>query len=137
MAITNTAAFAQTSKTGAAAVTGAAVTTTNTPSNTVKLVTAGTDGAIVTSISALPRATVTASGIYLFISKDSGSTKELSDSILMAAHTVAAATAIPVSQFEEITETTPFRLEAGDELYVGSGVALASGIVFKAEWTDF
>ena len=137
MAITNTAAFAQAGKTGTASVTGMASTSTNTPSNTVKLTTAGGDGALVTSVSAMPRSTVTASGLYLFISKDSGSTKELVSSILMAAHTVAATTAIPISAFTSIGETTPLRLEAGDELYVGSGVSLANGIVFTAEWTDF
>jgi hypothetical protein len=29
------------------------------------------------------------------------------------------------------------RLAAGDKLYVGSAVALAAGIVYKAEYTDF
>jgi hypothetical protein len=29
------------------------------------------------------------------------------------------------------------RLAAGEQLYVGNQVALASGVVFKAEFTDF
>lgn len=137
MAITDTAAFAQTTKTGFATATAASVITTATPTNTIKIGTAGTDGAILTKLTAVPRATVTASALYLFISKDTGTTKQLVDSELMAAHTVAATTAIPETAFTNITETVPIRIEAGDELYISSGVALASGIVFRAEWTDF
>jgi len=55
----------------------------------------------------------------------------------MAAYTWAATTDNAPTLFDAITETTPIRLEAGDELYVSSAVALASGIVFNAEWTDF
>ena len=138
MAKTFTAPFAQTPKTATAVVTGAAGTITgDTPTNTVLLATAGADGAILTRLTAIPRATVTASSLVLFISKDSGTTKRLIDSELMAAHTVATTTAIPETAFANFSETTPLRLEAGDELYVGSQVALASGIVFRAEYTDF
>ena len=55
----------------------------------------------------------------------------------MKAHTVEATTAIPVTKFENISEITPIRLEAGDELYVSSGVALADGIVFTAQWMEY
>lgn len=137
MTITNTAAFAQTPKTGSAEATTASVITTDAPTNTLLIATAGIDGAIFTKLSAIPRATVTASGLYLFISRDSGTTKLLQDSVLMEAHTVATTTAIPVTVFDKITEDVPIRLEAGDELYVSTAVALASGIVFSGEWTDF
>lgn len=138
MAKTFTAPFAQTPKTATAVVTGAAGTITgDTPTNTVLLVTAGADGAILTRLTAIPRATVTASSLVIFISKDSGTTKRLLDSELMAAFTVATTTAIPETVFTMYNETTPLRLEAGDQLYVGSQVALASGIVFRAEFTDF
>jgi hypothetical protein len=73
----------------------------------------------------------------VFISKDSGTTQRLIDSELMAAFTVATTTAIPETTFALYTETTPLRLEAGDRLYVGSQVALAGGIVFRAEFTNF
>lgn len=138
MAKTFTAPFAQTPQT-ATAVTTAATASINgdTPTNTVELMTAGADGCIVTKLTAIPRATVTASNLLLFLSKDSGTTQRLVDSALMAAHTVATTTAIPLTQFEGITETTPIRLAAGDKLYVGNQVALASGVVFKAEYTDF
>lgn len=137
MAKTFTAPFAQTPKTATAVVTGAAAITNDTPTNTVLLFTAGSDGAILTRLSAIPRATVTASSLVLFISNDTGTTKRLIDSELMAAHTVATTTAIPETAFANFSETAPLRLAAGDELYVGSQVALASGIVFRAEYTDF
>jgi len=136
MAKTFTAPFAQTPKT-ATAVATAAATLTDTPSNTVLLMTAGADGCIVTGLTAIPRATVTASSLVLFISKDSGSTQRLIDSELMSAYTMATTTAIPETVFSRISESSPLRLEAGDRLYVGSQVALAGGIVFKAEYTDF
>lgn len=137
MAKTFTAPFAQTPKTATAVATGAATVGTDAPTNTVLLMTAGADGCIVTGLAAMPRATVTASSLLLYISKDSGTTQRLIDSELMAAHTVATTTAIPETVFARISESAPLRLEAGDRLYVGSQVALAGGIVFKAEYTDF
>lgn len=137
MPITNTAAFAQTNKTGTAVLTLASVITNDTPTNTVLIATAGADGAIVSSLCFMPRATVTATALYLFISKDAGVTKRLIDSELMAAYTMAATTATPETKFANISESLPLRLAAGDQLYVGAGVALAGGIVAKCEWMDF
>jgi hypothetical protein len=138
MAKTFTAPFAQTPMNKTAVVTGAAGSITgDTPTNTVVLLTAGADGAILTRLTAIPRATVTASSLVLFTSSDSGTTKRLIDSVLMAAQTVATTTAIASTSFPTYTETAPLRLQAGEQLYVGSQVALASGIVFKAEYTDF
>jgi hypothetical protein len=134
---TFTAAFAQTPQTGSAVATLASVVTTDAPTNTVLLGTAGADGAILTKLTAMPRATVTASGLYLFISQDSGTTKRMVDSALMAAYTWAATTDNEPTIFDAITEATAIRLEAGDEVYVSSAVALANGIVFHGEWTDF
>ena len=138
MAKTFTAPFAQTPKNVTAVATGAVGSITgDTPTNTVLLCTAGADGAILTRLSAIPRATVTASSLVLFTSSDNGTTKRLIDSELMAAQTVATTTAIAETTFSTYTETAPLRLQAGEQLYVGSQVALASGIVFKAEYTDF
>ena len=136
MANTFTAPFAQTPKTATAVVTAAA-TLTDTPTNTVLLAMAGADGAIVTRLTAIPRATVTASSLVLFISKDGGTTQRLIDSELMSAYTVAVTTAIPETVLAAYSEAAPLRLEAGDRLYVGSQVALAGGIVFRAEFTNF
>ena len=137
MANTPVAAFAQTTMTGNAEATLASVITTSTPTNTLLIATAGLNGGMLTKLTAIPRATVTASALYYFISRDSGTTKLLVESVLMTAQTVAATTAISQTVFTTITEDTPIRFQAGDEIYVSSGVALASGIVFHAEWTDF
>lgn len=137
MAKTFTAPFAQTPKTATAVVTGAATYTGDAPTNTVLLLTAGAEGAMLTKLSAMPRATVTATSLLLFVSNDGGTTMRLKDSVLMAAHTVATTTATAVTKFADYTEATPLRLAAGDRLYVGAAVALANGIVFSAEYTDF
>lgn len=137
MAKTFTAAFAQTPKTATAVATGAATVGTDSPTNTVLLMTAGADGCIVTGLAAIPRATVTASSLLLYLSKDSGTTQRLIDSELMSAYTMATTTAVPETTFTRISESAPLRLEAGDRLYIGSQVALASGIVFTAQFTDF
>jgi len=136
MAKTFTAPFAQTPQTASAVVTGAA-TLTDTPVNTVLLMTAGIDGAIVTNLSAIPRGTVTASSLVLFVSKDNGTTQRLKNSKLMSAYTTGTTTAVPVTAFSEYSEVTPLRLAGGDRLYVGSQVAQAAGIVFNVEYTDF
>lgn len=137
MAKTFTAPFAQTPKTSTAVVTAAATVADDSPTNTVELLTAGTDGALVTRLTAMPRATVTASNLLLFLQKSGQTTKRLIDSELMSAHTVAATTAIPETVFANVSDSTPMRLEAGDKLFVGSQVALTAGIVFAAQWMDY
>ena len=137
MAKTFTAPFAQTPNTATAICTAASTGANSSPTNTVLLLTAGADGAMLTRLTAIPRATVTASSLIVYLSKDSGTTKLMLDSEVMAAHTVATTTAIPETIFANYDETTPLRLGANDQIYVGSQVALASGIVFRAEYTDF
>jgi hypothetical protein len=137
MAKTFTAPFAQTPKTAAVVVTAAATVGDDNPTNTVELLTAGADGALVTRLAAMPRGTVTASSLVLYLQKSGQTTKRLVDSELMAAHTVAATTAIPETAFGNVSDSTPLRLEAGDKLFVGSQVALASGVVFAAQWMDY
>lgn len=138
MAKTFTAPFAQTPQTATAVATVAIGSlSTDTPTNAVLLMTAGADGAILTRLTAMPRATVTAASLLLFSSKDNGATLRLKDSVLMPAQTVNTTTAISQTQFSNYSEFTPLRLAAGEKLYVGSQVALASGIVFAAEYTDF
>ncbi|MDH1590672.1 hypothetical protein, partial [Stutzerimonas stutzeri] len=129
--------FAQTPKTSAVVVTGAATVADDNPTNTVELLTAGADGALVTRLAAMPRATCTASSLVLFLQKSGQATKRLIDSELMSALTVAATTAIPETVFANVSDSTPMRLEAGDKLFVGSQVALAAGIVFAAQWMDY
>lgn len=137
MAKTFTAAFAQNPKTFTAIVTDAVVDlNTDEPTNAVELLTAGPEGAIVTSISAIPRGTVTATSLLLFLNKD-GVEKHLIASESMGAHTVEATTSIPVVDFR-YSEAEPLRLEAGDKLFVGLGVeSTTGGVVFTAQSTDY
>jgi hypothetical protein len=138
MAKTFTAPFAQAGKTAHAIVTGASDDlTTTAPSNTEFLCKAGLEGALLTRLSSVPRATVTATSLLLCASKDDGATKYLLDSALMAPHTVQATTAIPLTTFSRYTEDTPLRMEANLSLYVGAAVALAGGIAFNGNYTDF
>ena len=138
MAKTFTAPFAQTPKTATASVSAAATNQgTDSPTNTVLLLTAGSDGCIVTRLYALPRNTVTATVVQLFLSKDGGTTQRLIDAETMAAYTASVTTAAPKTIFSSYSESSPMRLEAGDKLYVGVMVAPTSGTVFKAEYTDF
>jgi len=138
---TFTAPFAQTPKTGFAVVTAANATLTNNgstePDDTVLLLTAGSNGAIVTRIYATGRVTTTANALYLYLSKDTGTNKYLIYQLQMTVGTVSATAAIGPSFFTAITETTPMRLEAGDQIYAANGTAFASGVVFMAEFTDF
>lgn len=134
----NTAPFPQNPETKTAVVTAACVVgTADAPTNTIALMTAGAEGSIVTNLSAMPRATATASSLLLFLSDDGGTTKRLIDSEAMPATTVNATTAIAEVQFSRYSEQTPLRLGPSDQLFVGSAVALAAGIVFKAEFTDY
>lgn len=136
MAKTNTAPFPQTPKTKSVVVTGACTITDDNPANTVELLTAGTEGTVVTRISAMPRATVTASNLPLFLQKSGTTEKRLISSALMQAATVNASSVTPRTLFE-FTAIDPLRLEAGDKLHVGSMVALASGIVVTSQHTDY
>lgn len=137
MSMTPTAAFAQTPKTADAVATAALTNlTTDAPTGQVLLMAAGANGSILTRLAAMPRATVTATGLCLFICRD-GVTYRLKDSVTMAAQTVATTGGIAQTLFTNYSETRPLRLGAGDKLYAGSQVALAAGIVFAAEYTDF
>lgn len=140
MAKTFTAPFAQTPKTGTAVVTAAAGNISgDSPTGAVLLATAGADGAILTRLWAMPRGNTTPSSLLLFIQSASDSTNALRiiDSEVMPSYTTSTSVAVPETQFGNYSETTPLRLAAGDKLYAASQVGLASGIVFRAEWTDF
>ena len=136
MTVQHDPVFTQSVKT-AQAVCTAAKTTYNDATNAVLLWTAGADGSLIKKLSAAPRATVTATQLQLYISKDSGTTLHLIDSELMAAYTMAQTTAVPETAFGNISESTPLRLGPTERLYVAAGVALAGGIVFAAEGEDF
>lgn len=106
------------------------------PTTSVLLVTAGANGARLTRLTSIPRATVTATMIACYLSKDAGTTKRLLDTALMAAHTVANTTEIPTTDFG-YSEDNPLVLEAADRLYMTTAVALAGGIVVQAGYSDY
>ena len=125
----------QTPKTGHAVTTTANTTYTDAPTNTQLLLDATAAGRV-TRISAMPRATVTATMLQLYLSKDGGVTKRLINSKLMSAHTIQATTAIPATDFG-YSDLNPMLLEAGDSLYVAQAVTLADGVCWDAEWAAY
>lgn len=145
---TFTAPFAQVPQSSSAVATTAVSLTTSgveqsaTVTNSVLLCTAGANGSILTELSALPRATVTATALFLWSSPD-GVNKYLVATALMGAATLAATTQLVPTIFKHadnttlISETAPLRLAAGEKLYVGVGVTLAAGVVFNARFSDF
>lgn len=149
MTKTFTAPFAQTPNawdavaTTATPLTGTGSVADDAPANAALLGTAGAEGGIVTEISAMPRATVTATALYLWSSTDgTGTIKRLVASALMPAYTLAATTENARTVFKHadgtvISESAPLRMKAGEKLYCGIGVTLASGVVFSVRETDF
>jgi hypothetical protein len=100
------------------------------------LYTAGDDGARLVKISAIPRATVTATQLQLFRSGDGGVTKRFFASVLMPAYTMAATTAATPTDFG-FSDLAPLTLGPNEAIYPGIAVALAGGIVFTAEGADY
>ena len=148
MANTFTAPFAQSNKSSSIVATTAVSLTTNgvenstTVTNSVLLLTAGIDGAILTGLTAIPRATVTANALWIWTSPDNGTTRNLIASAIMPAYTLAATTENARTTFKNadgnvISEANPLRLAANERLYVGIGVTLSAGIMFNARFTDF
>ncbi len=137
MALSNTPVFAQTPRAAFARATTANPGLDGS-GTIVALLTAGADGALVTALQARCQATVTATALRLWLSLDNGGTWALWDERLMGAYTVAQTTAQNAVTF--VDKTNPdqaIRLPAGALLGVTSGVALAGGIVFTAEYLDF
>jgi len=89
------------------------------------------NGARITRLTALARATNTATELQLYVSNDGGTTKRLIRSILMAAYTVAQTTGQTAVDMG-YSDSAPLILGASDTLYVGIGVT-NTGIVFRAE----
>lgn len=129
--------FAQNPKTYTAVVTSAITNLdSDTPVGVQELVTAGTEGCIIINLTAMARDTTTGCALHLFISKDEGETLRLIRSVSLPAGTVDATTVPPMADFE-FSEDQSFGIEAGDQLYVGAGVAVPGGIVFSAITSDF
>jgi hypothetical protein len=89
------------------------------------------NGARITRLTALARATNTATELQLYVSNDGGTTKRLIRSVLMPAYTVAQTTGQTAVDMG-YSDAAPLILGASDTLYVGIGVT-NTGIVFRAE----
>lgn len=130
--------YAQNQKTADAAPTAAVGNpTSDAPTGTVVLLTAGEKGAIVTRLSVIPRATLAANvGAMLFVSRDTGTTKRLKDAETIPAQTVNVVTGGPAeTNFVNYSEDTPLRLAPNEQLWVGVGTI--SNVVFNAEYTNY
>lgn len=122
---------------GATATCSTANTTySDSPTNTVAIITASAGGSRIVRLTAIPRATVTATMLQLYRSFDAGATKKLFNTKLMAAHTVAATTAIPVTDFG-YSEDNPLLMKPGEIIYCAIGVDLGAGIMFSTEYLDY
>jgi hypothetical protein len=89
------------------------------------------NGARITRMTALARATPSATELQLYVSNDGGTTKRFIRSVTLPAYTVvqtAGQTAIDMGY----SDSAPLILGASDTLYVGIGVT-NTGIVFRAE----
>lgn len=104
--------------------------------NITLLVTAGSDGAHVKSITAIPKQTITATELQLYLSKDSGVTLIPINSILASANTLSTTTAKPIVDFG-YSPSVPLRLGGSDRVYAAISVAAASGICFAAQFENF
>ena len=120
------------------AICTAAKTTENDLTNAVLLYTAPANApALVTRLTANPRATVTASRLKVYLCRAAAPTAPFFvRERLMGARTVNETTVGTDVDFG-YTNEDPLKLGAGDLLYVATGVALAGGIVFHAEIEPF
>ena len=132
MAVTANSIITPQTPIGATAVATTANTTyTDSPSNSVQLLAAQTNGARISKITALARATNTATECQLYVSADGGTTKRFIKSVLMSAYTVAASTAQTGADFG-YTDSLPLILSSSESLWVAIGVT-NTGVVFRAE----
>jgi hypothetical protein len=89
------------------------------------------NGARITRLTALARATNTATELQLYVSNDGGTTKRLIRSVTLPAYTVVQ-TAGQTAMDMGYSDSAPLILSASEILYVGIGVT-NTGIVFRAE----
>jgi len=110
---------------------------TDTPTNAVQFLQADgatgvpARGARLTKVTALARATPTATELQLFVANAAGSVKRFVKSVLMPAYTVAQTTRQTEADFG-FSDTTPLILQAGEQLWLATGVS-NTGIVARAE----
>lgn len=125
----------QTPKAAVAGLTTGNTTFTTSPANSVLLVTAGANGARLTRLVAVPLEQInTANNIQAYRSQDSGTTKYLFSSVLMATVTPGAAVANTVTDFG-YSDDNPLILLANERIYMAEGQTEAVNVI--AEWADY
>lgn len=124
----------QTPKAGSASVTTANTTFSTSPTNTALLITAGTNGARVTRIEAIPLETVTANALQIYRSADAGSTKYLVRMRAGGSDTVSGTEPAAEVDFG-YSEDNPLILAANERIYVATGIT--KNYHFNAEWADY
>jgi hypothetical protein len=134
MAVNNDPVFAKTPKHAAAAV-SAANTNLGGTGTITELLTAGADGAIVTSLKCWATTTSTAKRCNIFVSTDGGATWTLHNSALMAAYTVANTTVQMPVTFVDKTDPNEAIVLPGNAK-IGCTVQVAEAVVFTAEYSD-
>ena len=134
MAVNNDPVFAKTPKHAAVAV-SAANTSLDGSGTITTLLTAGADGAIVTSLKAWATATSTAKRLNLFVSTDGGTSWTLHESALMAAYGMSnTAVQTPVTFVDKSNPDAAIVLPANAK--VGVAIMVAEAVVFTAEYAD-
>ena len=138
MAVTpNSIVTPQRPKTSTGVLTAANTTYTDTPTNSVVIFSAGADGARVTKISSIPRATCTAMLIDIYRDGDgSGSAKRPIQRRSQAAQTIDTTTACATNDFG-YSDAAPLLLQANEKLWASMTVALAGGMVINVEGADY
>ena len=134
MAVNNDPVFAKTPKHAAVAVSVANTSLDGTGTITT-LLTAGADGAIVTSLKAWGTVTSTAKRLNLFVSVDGGTSWALHESALMAAYGMSnTSVQTPVTFVDKSNPDAAIVLPANAKIGVTTMVAEAA--VFTAEYAD-
>jgi hypothetical protein len=138
MAVTPNSLITPQSVVAATAVCVAAKTDLTTTTSAQRLVAAASNpnGGLVKRLFAIPRGTAPAMQLQLYRSINAGVTLTLADSAQLPAFTASTAAAVTKGDFG-YTADAPLRLQAGEELWVGTGVAVAAGVVFVAEIEAF
>lgn len=137
MALSTTPVFPQAPKTAGIALGDASQTTQMDPSTVAPtvLLTAGTNGALVTTLRYFGEVTITAQKVVLWVQPGGSGSWFIVDEKLQAAYTMAATTAQTTVSFVGKVPNEAIRLAASDKLGITHHVDL-QGMAY-AEYTDF
>ncbi len=138
MALSTLPIFAQTPKTSGISFAGSSESTQMDPATVAPttLLTAGSDGSLVTSLKYFAEVTATAQKVVLWIQLAGAGNWYILDAKVQAAYTMAATTAQTAVTFvDKANPDEAIRLAAGDKLGITHHVDLQGMAV--AEYTDF